>query len=97
MKSRKVRKNFVVKVGPNPPVEDEGSILERFYEGLTSEETDTPLVLFHSSVYYTRAALRYNGHDMSLRDTHILMYKEGMLPAEEYGLSRWFVRKYKIK
>ena len=87
-----------------------GQILSRLYHNLREGRYDTAMVLHHSDVYFVRAALlaenwdileggppeavRALVEDMSLEDIATILREEGLLAYYEYGIPRWYARKW---
>ena len=69
-----------------------GRILNEFYK------------LPHRNAYYAWTIAKEDaeltaalGRPVTLEEIEVAMFREGMLPAHEYGIPRWFCRKYGFK
>lgn len=51
----------------------------------------------HSSVVVTQSLIKEKlGIDISLEDLNQVMYEEGILPAQEYGIPKWYINKWML-
>lgn len=79
-----------------------GKILHEFYMNQRQDADD--LILPHRNAYYAWTMAKEDpeltkklGRPVTLEEIEVAMYREGMLPAHEYGIPRWFCRKYGFK
>jgi len=69
--------------------------LKEVYDKLAENPNHTYFRLYHSNIHYVRRHLEDKfEREFSLEETYTLLYEEGLLPAHEYGIPRWFIRKY---
>lgn len=88
----------------------DGKILNSLYHNLRRGYYDPNMLLHHSDVYYVRAALMakawvlLSGNSpkivqdevskMSLETLGNILREEGLLKYHEYGIPRWYARKW---
>ena len=70
--------------------------LEAMYHAIQSNNRDalSRIEFYASDVHYVRAALKARGVEASLKQVRQYLYEEGLLPASEYGIPDWYIRKY---
>ena len=79
-----------------------GQILSALYHNLRLERYDANMVLHHSDVYFVRAAILAGPEEelkplieaMSLEEIATILREEGLLSYYEYGIPRWYARKW---
>jgi len=87
-----------------------GKILSELYRNLRKDHYDPDMLLHHSDVYYVRAGLMADEwvllegtappevkeavSKMSLEALGEILREEGMLRYYEYGIPRWYARKW---
>lgn len=77
--------------------------LEQLYLNLKTENYE-PIDMHHSSVHYILAALRDSSvvpervaqaaQELDLDQLYELLKEEGLLPAYEYGIPKWYAQKW---
>lgn len=79
-----------------------GRILNEFYKN--QQQLVDNLLLPHRNAYYAWTIAKEDadltaalGRPVTLEEIEVAMFREGMLPAHEYGIPRWFCRKYGFK
>ncbi len=87
-----------------------GRILSELYHNLRKEHYDPNMLLHHSDVYYVRAGLLAHTwviltgnapqvvqdavRKMPLEDLGKILREEGLLKYYEYGIPRWYAKKW---
>jgi hypothetical protein len=71
-------------------------ILEQFYNCLKNDTTSFSKVhVPHSSVFYVKGALEARlGQEFTIEQVEKAMYAEGFLHPNDYGIPRWYQRKW---
>ena len=73
--------------------------LQKVYDALKRNENldFRQFYLPHSSVVVTQSLIKQKlGIDISLEELNQMMYEEGLLPAQEYGIPKWYINKWML-
>jgi hypothetical protein len=93
----------------NIPRRQRHSPLADLYRNLNEGHWHSPVTMFHSNVHYCKAAFTHDEWELlpepseevqeafratPIEDINQIMLEEGLLPWYEYGIPRWFARKW---
>lgn len=83
--------------------------VRRFYSSIFDKKKLKDTQLCHSSVYYVLEALRSSvegaeipqevqdcAKALTVDELKDILHEEGLLPASDYGIPRWYARKWKL-